>query len=168
LISKLTTNYDSFWVSLSADDAALFLKPSKDDLDIMNCILELFAYASGLVTNLSKTQAHPIRYDHVGLSFLTDANIPIADFPCSYLGLPLHFRKPNKSTFYPLVQKIGSRLPGWKRDFLSYPGRELLVKIVLSSMPTYWLTVLNLIKAISQPLINIEEVSFGEVRILIK
>jgi hypothetical protein len=111
LISKLTPNCDFFWVSLYADDVALFLKPRKEDLDIMNCILDLFADASGLITNLSKTQAHPIRCDHVDMSFLNDVNIPIANVPYSYLGLPLHFRRPFKSSFYPLVQKIGGRLP---------------------------------------------------------
>jgi hypothetical protein len=81
LINLLTPNCDSFRVSLYADDAALFLKPSKDDLDTMNCILQLFANASGLITNLSKTQAYPIRCDHLDLSFLSEANIPISEFP---------------------------------------------------------------------------------------
>jgi hypothetical protein len=40
-----------------------------------------------------------------------------------------------------MVQKIGNMLPGWKRNLLSYPGRELLVKIVLSTMLTHFLIV---------------------------
>jgi hypothetical protein len=44
----------------------------------------------------------------------------------------------------PLVQKIGNRLPGWKRNMFTYPGRELLVKMVLSVMPTYFLTTCKL------------------------
>jgi hypothetical protein len=44
----------------------------------------------------------------------------------------------------PLVQKIGNQLPGWKRNLLTYPGRELLVKMVLSSMPTHFLMVCKL------------------------
>jgi hypothetical protein len=109
LINKLTHNYDSFRVSLYADDAALFLKPSKDDLDIMNCIMQLFADASGLITNLRKTQTYPIRCDHLDLSFLSDASIPISEFPCSYLGLPLHFRRSSKAILPPLVLKIGGQ-----------------------------------------------------------
>jgi hypothetical protein len=41
---------------------------------------------------------------------------------------------------HPLIQKITDRLPGWKRRFFSYLGRELLVKTVLTAMPTYFLT----------------------------
>jgi hypothetical protein len=148
LINKLTPNCDSFRVSLYADDAALFPKPSKDDLDTINCILDLFADSSGSISNLSKTQAFPIRCDRVDLSFLTDANIPVVQFPYSYLDLLLHFRRPSKSSLHPLVMKIGDRLTGWKMDLLSYPGRELLIKTVLSSMPTYWLTVFKSYKSI--------------------
>jgi hypothetical protein len=48
--------------------------------------------------------------------------------------------------FHLVIQTIGSRLLGWKRDFLTYPGRELLVKVVLSVMPTYFLTVYKMLK----------------------
>jgi hypothetical protein len=37
-------------------------------------------------------------------------------------------------------------LPGWKRRFLTYPGRELIVKTILTSMPTYFLTVYKMPK----------------------
>jgi hypothetical protein len=40
-----------------------------------------------------------------------------------------------------LIQKIADKLPGWKRGFLTYPGEELLVKSILSIMPSYFLTV---------------------------
>jgi hypothetical protein len=50
--------------------------------------------------------------------------------------VPLHFKKLPKSAIQPMVHKIGNRLPGWKRKLMTYPGRELLVKTVLSSMPT--------------------------------
>jgi hypothetical protein len=67
-------------------------------------------------------------------------------FPCTYLGLPLHFKKLSRAMIFQLVQKIGDRLLGWKRNLLTYLGRELLVKIVLSSMPTYFLTVFRVPK----------------------
>jgi hypothetical protein len=46
----------------------------------------------------------------------------------------------------PVIQKHGDRLPGWKRNLFSYPGRELLVKYVLSPMPTFFLTVFKMPK----------------------
>lgn len=68
------------------------------------------------------------------------------NLPCNYLGLPLNIRKPNRTEIHALVQKISDRLPGWKRRFFSYPGRELLVNTVLTAMPTYLMTIFKLPK----------------------
>jgi hypothetical protein len=70
----------------------------------------------------------------------------VASFPYVYLGLPHNIRKPSHASLQPLVQKVGSRLLGWKKDLLSYPGRELLVKSILTSIPTHYLIVFKLPK----------------------
>jgi hypothetical protein len=70
----------------------------------------------------------------------------LATILCIYLGLPLHFKKPTKEMYHLIIQKIGDRLPRWKKNQLTYPGRELLVKSVLTSMPTYFLTVFKMPK----------------------
>lgn len=45
-----------------------------------------------------------------------------------------------------MVQKVANRMLGWKKNFLTYLGRELLVKSVLSAMPTFFLTVFKMPK----------------------
>jgi hypothetical protein len=45
-----------------------------------------------------------------------------------------------------MVQKKGNRMLGWKRNLLTYSGRELLVKTVLSAMTTYFMTIHKLPK----------------------
>jgi hypothetical protein len=55
LISNLSRACDSFRASLYADDAAVFIKPTQKELHVTKCILDIFAQASGLVTNLAKT-----------------------------------------------------------------------------------------------------------------
>jgi hypothetical protein len=37
-------------------------------------------------------------------------------------------------------------MPGWKRGFMTYSGREVLVKSVLTTMPTYFLSVFKMLK----------------------
>jgi hypothetical protein len=78
------------------------------------------------------------------LDFLALANREVTNFPCTYLGLPLNTRKPIRTKLQPLLLKIANRLSGWKRDLLSYPDRELLLKDVLSSMSTHFLWVFKL------------------------
>jgi hypothetical protein len=104
----------------------------------------LFVEASGLTTNLSKIEFFPIRCQEVDLDFLSNDNCVISASPYTYLGLPLHYRKLPRSMVEPLVQKIGNRMPGWKRNLISRPGRETLVKSILSAMPTFFMSVFKL------------------------
>jgi hypothetical protein len=46
----------------------------------------------------------------------------------------------------PIIQRICDRLLGWKRNFLSCLGRELLIKYVLFSITTYFLTIFKMSK----------------------
>jgi hypothetical protein len=99
-----------------------------------------------LVTNLAKTCYYPISCEGLDLQFLSPAGRIVSNLSCTYLGLPLHFKRLNRATLQPLVQKIGRRVPRWKRDFFSYPRRELLVKSVLPAMPTHFITVFKMPK----------------------
>jgi hypothetical protein len=60
---------------------------------------------------------------------LLGPNLYISHFLCTYLGLHLHYKKLPKSTIQPMAQRIGNQLSGWKRNLLTYPGRELLVQM---------------------------------------
>jgi hypothetical protein len=146
LLTKIGKCCEIFRLSLYADDAALFIKPTAHDLDMASYILEIFAAASGLKTNMGKTEFYPIQCQNMDLNFLTSRNLNISSFPCTYLGLPLHFRNPTRPMMQQVVNKIGNRLSGWKRNLLSYPGRETLVKTILSALPTYFMTVFKLQK----------------------
>jgi hypothetical protein len=86
LLGKLIPKYDAFRVSFYADDAALFISPSASDLQTTNCILQIFAEASGLNTNLAKTQYYPIQCGDVDQSFITSTGQAVSTFPTIYLG----------------------------------------------------------------------------------
>jgi hypothetical protein len=144
LLQKLRPNCDTYRVSLYADAAALFIQPNEKELQVVDHILHIFVESSGLVTNMSKINFYPIRCEGISLVFLAQANREVSNFPYTYLGLPLNTRKPTRVELQPLLLKIANILPGWKRDFLSYPSRELLMKVVLSSMPTHFLSVFKL------------------------
>jgi len=125
--------------------AAIFINPLKEDLEAITTILQEFGKVSGLHINLQKSSVHPIRcqdidLDHVLASFVGRRE----SFPCRYLGLQLHTRSLQKIHIQPLIECIGQRLPGWKGKMLSRTGRLTLVTTVLSSMPTYHLTVFPL------------------------
>lgn len=98
-------------------------------------------------TNLTKTEIFPIRCDEDQIA----AAIQIfpakrGSFPCTYLGLPLHFTRLKDASFQPLIDKIGARLAGWKGKHFTRAGRVVLARSVLSSMVTYYLTIFILPK----------------------
>jgi mannosylglycoprotein endo-beta-mannosidase len=70
----------------------------------------------------------------------------IKDFPCQYLGLPLHFRVLRRLEIQPLIDKVAVRLSAWRRKLLNKAGRLVLVNTILTSIPTYYLTVFALKK----------------------
>jgi hypothetical protein len=127
-------------------DAAVFISPSTQDMQATKFILNIFSEASGLTTNLDKTEFYPIHCQDFNIQQILGHDQVISSFPCTYLGQPLHFKKLPKLAVVPLVQRVGNRLPGWKRNMLAYPGREVQVKAVLSAMPTHFLTVYKLPK----------------------
>jgi len=128
--------------SFYADDAALFANPSPVELSNLQQILQFFGECSGLHVNMSKAEIYPIRLEpNVIQNIIQNLNGEISSFLGKYLVLPLHTRKLQKIEVQPLIDKICSRLPGWKGKFLSSSVRETLVKTVLSSLPIYHLIV---------------------------
>jgi hypothetical protein len=94
---------------------------------------------------MAKTHYISIRCEGVDLEFLSAIGRNISSFPYTYFGLPLNTKKPSRASLMPVVQKVGAGYQGGKR-LLSYPGRELLGKTILTAIPTYYLTAFKFLK----------------------
>jgi hypothetical protein len=141
LLSPLPVRNASLRTGLYADDVAIFLNPIKEEVQVVADILSLFGCVSGLVTNQSKCAVYPIQCIGFDLDDILEGfHCPVLNFPCSYLGQPLHVRQLRRVDYQPLIDKMASRLPTWKGCFLNKSGRLKLLNTVLSSMPTYMLT----------------------------
>lgn len=146
-IEELPLRSARFRMSLYADDAALFMNPKREEVTEVMHLLSTFGAASGLITNMTKSAVFPICCDNVDIAaVMTEFECPIKSFPCTYLGLPLHTRQLRRVDIQPLIDKVAARLPSWKGRFLNRAGRLTLVNSVLSSIPTYFLTVFPLQK----------------------
>ena len=98
-----------------ADDAAIFISPTKDDVEAVKIILQDFGTFSGLHINLQKSSVHPISCANVDLDqVLSPFTGTRGGFPCKYLGLQLHIGSLQKVHVQPLIDRIGQMLP--KRD----------------------------------------------------
>ena len=132
-------------ISLYADDVVIFLRPSVSDIRITLDLLQLFGEASGLRTNIQKSNVLPIQCSEEDRAVLL-AHLPcqISEFPCKYLGVPLSPHKLTRAQVHPIIDKIADRLPGWKADLLTKAGRKILVQFVLTSMLIYLAMALDL------------------------
>jgi hypothetical protein len=97
LLTRLSKGCEEYKISLYANDSAIFIKLTKQDFNTIKYILEIFVEASGLNINMAKIEFFPIQCQNVHLSFLTHNDLVISSFPCKYLGMPLHHRKPSRT-----------------------------------------------------------------------
>jgi len=75
-LSPIQTNMAKIRISLYANDAAIFVNPVKEEIDVIKEVLVAFGDASGLRVNLSKSSVYPIRCENV------DLEVVMQSFPC--------------------------------------------------------------------------------------
>ena len=121
-----------------ADDVVLFLRPAAEDIEITMDILNLFGEATGLKTNLQKSNVLPIRCEDTDISTVqTLLPCALVDFPCKYLGLPLSLKRLTKEQVQPYIDRIADQLQGWKANLMTKAGRRVQVQFVLTGMLIY-------------------------------
>ena len=131
--------------SLYADDAAIFVKPIKEDVQFLASTLASFGEVTGLVTNCAKSLVAPIRCENVDLDDILHAFPAVrSSFPMRYLGLPLSVKRLKRIHFQHLEDKVAGKLPPWQGRHVATAGRAVLVKVVLIAISIYHITPLNI------------------------
>ena len=107
----------------------------------MREVLLLFEEVSGLKVNFHKSMLTGV---NVSKSWLTEAalvmNCRKGSLPFTYLGLPIGGDSRKLSFWKPVLDRIVAHLSSWNNKFLSFGGRLVLLKSVLSSVPVYFLS----------------------------
>ena len=77
-----------------------------------------------------------------------------SSLPLKYLGLSLGAKFKEVPIWNPILEKMERKLAGWKRLYLSKGGRVTLVKSVLSSLPTYFLSILPIPRKVANHMVK--------------
>ena len=134
-------------LSLYADDVALFIRPTEEDLQLTKDLLRCFGEASGLQTNLQKSCVIPIQCDEGVLEEVNNTlQCNTASFPTTYLGLPISDKKLRRGDLLTWIEKIANKLPGWRASLLTLAGRAVLVQFVLTAIPIHLLIAIKVPK----------------------
>jgi len=139
-----------------ADDTLILGEKSWLNVRSMRAMLLLFENISGLKVNFHKSMLSGV---NVNDSWLMEAALVLncrrGAVPFVYLGLPIGGDSTKLSFWKPVIDRVVARLSSWNNKFLSFGGRLILLKSVMSSLPVYFLSffkasagIISLIKSI--------------------
>ena len=107
--------------------------------------LRCFELVSGLKINFHKSCLVKIGKKCQGDEVWAHAfRCASSSLPITYLGLPLGGNSSREDLWNQVIKKVEDRLAPWKRGFRSKGDRLVLIKAVLSSLPTYFMFVFGI------------------------
>ena len=112
-------------------------------------LLDSFGEATGLKLNQRKSSVVAICCEELNVpDLLQGFGGQIVSFPITYLGLPISPTRLRMVHFQFLIDRLKARLAGWKGKLLNIARRRVLVRCVLSALPTFAMTALKIPKKI--------------------
>ena len=141
---------------LFADDTILFCDTSREQLLSIRLVLPCFQVFTGLKVNVGKSEIVPIEEVNNLDALANILQCRVGSLPMKYLGMPLGSSFKTTSIWNPILEKMEKKLSGWKRLYLSKGGKLMLLKSTLSSLPTYFLSLFTIPKAVATRLESIQ------------
>jgi hypothetical protein len=124
---------------LFTDDLIIFAKATSAEATVLTSCLHKYCLWSGQKVNNEKSYVlFSKNTSHASISSILGI-IPyrlVTSAPF-YLGLPLGFGSSRKEAFQPLLDKVLSKINGWRAKTLSQAGRTVLLKATAAAIPTY-------------------------------
>ena len=104
----------------------------------MLIILHLYERASRQVVNFEKSAILQSKCGrNLKQQLLDSCHITTVAFTEKYLGLPTMIGRSKNDSMQSLKERVWKRVQGWKGRLLSKGGKEVLIKAVAQSIPTY-------------------------------
>lgn len=122
-----------------ADDTMLFCRATEDDARGLKHILDTYAAVSGQVINYDKSSVAFSKGTATGKKnrVVQILGVQEVEKHAKYLGMPAVVGRSKKEIFSHLRDRIWKKMNGWGERFLSAAGKEIMIKSVLQSIPSY-------------------------------
>lgn len=140
-----------------ADDILLIEGAYYSGIRAMKMIMRYFEAISGLKINFSKSSLIGVNVDEGWLSQMVNfLHCNVSDLPFKYLGLLVGANPRRCDTWNPVIEFVKKKLKVWSPKLLSFSARMILVKSVLSSLPTYLFSLFKAPKNVIKKLTSLQ------------
>ncbi|GKU87915.1 hypothetical protein SLEP1_g2242 [Rubroshorea leprosula] len=139
---------------LCVEFLSMKLQASLSNATYLENLLAFFCQRSGQKINLSKSKVLFSQNVSIEtkLNICAKLNIPETHSLGKYLGFPISPKRLSKADCSFIVDKVRSKLTGWKASMLSRAGRVTLASSVLSAIPNYYMQGAYLLESIHKEL----------------
>lgn len=98
-----------------------------------------YELASGQIINYDKSEITVSAGVHhtKAIALASILGMRMIDKHSKYLGVPIAWGRSKKEIVYRIVDRVTKKWSGWKENFLSNAGKEILLKLVIKVIPTY-------------------------------
>ena len=131
-----------------ADDLLIFIEGSIEYVQAVLQTLHEFELRSGLAVSYQKTSFFASGLSEAEISAIqVSTGMKCGTLPMKYIGVPLCAKKLTLANCEPLIQQVKACFSSWSAKALSFAGRLLLIKTVVSGITTFWCSSFILPKA---------------------
>jgi hypothetical protein len=131
---------------LFADDCFLFFRATNHEATVMKHILATYEAASGQTINFQKSEifcSRNVPQDERN-SIANTLGVQAVLGTGKYLGLSSMIGRSKKAIFSFIKDRVWKKINSWSSKSLSKAGREVLIKSVLQSIPTYFMSIFTI------------------------
>ena len=140
---KISKDGPSISYLFFADDCLLFIKAKATQVHLVVSVLNDFCGISRLKVNVAKTKVITSRcVSRVKCDkFASICQFHFTSNVGRHLGFPMLSGRVKNEDFLYLIERLQSKLAGWKSSLLNKAGRFTLAKVVLSAIPIYLMQI---------------------------
>jgi hypothetical protein len=136
---RIAKNYPPIHHLLFADDLLIFGEASVSVATSIKSCLDKYCRLLGQSINASKSSirfsknTNPTTIELISniIPYPSNINTPL------YLGLPILMENSKKRAFQGIIDKVFTRIEGWRAKTLSQASRLVLIKSVAATLPSY-------------------------------